>query len=60
MSSTERYIRMRIAEIRDDLLNLPTTYPDTYGQAFAHWCQRTDPGQEAHLDRQRPPQTREL
>ena len=42
---------MRIAEIRDDLLNLPTTYPDTYGQAFAHWQPRPDPDQEAHVNR---------
>ena len=51
MNSTERYIRMRIAEIRDDLLNLPTTYPDTYGQAFSHWSKRPDPDQEAHVNR---------
>ena len=50
-SSTERYIRMRIAEIRDDLLNLPTTYPDTYGQAFSHWQRCTETRQEADLDR---------
>ena len=49
-SSTERYIRMRIREIEEDLINLPNRYPDTYGKAFAHWRQRPDPDQEAHLD----------
>ena len=50
-SSIERYIQMRLGEIRQDLINLPTRYPDTYGQAFAHWRQRPHPDQEAHVNR---------
>lgn len=49
-SSTERYLLLRIEEIKEDLTHLPNHYPDTYGKAFAHWqrCTETSPKSHKH------------
>ena len=50
-NSIEVYIHLLIADLRDRLEHLPTRYPDTYGQTFAFWSQRSRTGQEENLDR---------
>ncbi len=50
-SSIEQFIRMRIREIAEDLINIPTRYPDTYGQALVNWRRSTHSSQKENIDR---------
>ncbi len=50
-NSIEKYIQMRIEEIRQELINLQIHYPDTYAQALVNWHRSTRTHQKENLDR---------